>query len=372
MKVLRKRRWLRYTAVASLVVGLAVSGLLVVMSVAMVERPGAPRRTAIAADLNEVAWPHRSPESAIRVTSDGPLPEDLGSFGPCRVFRMGQDDDPSIDGFLLVTSNPKGNSTGTFKGECHSGERACRFRVDLENQNLLFASVMRGRGQPRGTFLYLSGIEFLSPGEQYALRQVCARGWNVVACTIGGDFLAAEKVTTNESGAKRLARRIDNHLADRTYAMESILAFLKATRPDFLTRPRVIVGMSAGAIALPTVVSRVKDIDAAVLIGGGADVASIIADSPLFRDHIQLVETQVTKVSEKDLRISHVPCLDREKREKFVAQTLLLSKLDPFHTARFLEGTPVLQVHARFDQIVPAATGEKLHERLGHPEMAWT
>jgi pimeloyl-ACP methyl ester carboxylesterase len=44
------------------------------------------------------------------------------------------------------------------------------------------------------------------------------------------------------------------------------------------------------------------------------------------------------------------------------------SILDPHHTASHIADIPVLMIHARFDRIVPAATGDALYRRLDRPE----
>jgi hypothetical protein len=192
------------------------------------------------------------------------------------------------------------------------------------------------------------------------LRIARDRGWNVVACTIGIDFTASEKVTVSDKGATRLASRIDDHLSDRAYALEAMIKYLEVERPEILVGPRVVVGMSAGAIALPAAVARIGPVDAAVLIGGGENVAQIITSSPLFNGHIELVETLVDNSDPMHLVISNTPCKNSNKRRKFIERVLQESKLDPHHTAAVLYGTPVLMLHAEYhlskQEVLPASS----------------
>ena len=216
---------------------------------------------------------------------------------------------------------------------------------------------------------YLASIEGLSKREYALLETASDAGWNVIATTVEMSFSSPQQVALDDEGEQQLAIRIDNHLADRAYAVEPITEFLGAERPELLKRPRVMVGMSAGAIALPTVAARVGPLDAAVLIGGGQSVAEIMLTSPLFRQHTTLVERNMD-AGERDDVESH-PVVDRERREEFAERVFARCKLDPANTAAALSKTPVLMLQANYDKIVPARTGNALFESIGQPER-WT
>jgi hypothetical protein len=126
--------------------------------------------------------------------------------------------------------------------------------------------------------------------------------------------------------------------------------------------------MSAGAIALPTVVARIGHVDAAVVIGGGENVAEIIAGSPLFSQHIELVDIHCDMGQKGECNVKLLPCANPQKRAEFVAAVLRKSKIDPRHAAAALKGTPVLMVQAMYDDIVPASAGQSMYESLGRPE----
>jgi pimeloyl-ACP methyl ester carboxylesterase len=227
---------------------------------------------------------------------------------------------------------------------------------------------MPATGRAIGTLLYLGSIDVNSAGETKMLQLARSRGWNVLACSIGLDYMAPEKIVVDDGGSTRLARRIDDHLADRAYAMEALLAYLQSHRSELLVGPRVIVGMSAGAIAVPTVVARIGPVDAAVVIGGGENVAEIIANSPLFSHHIELVDVRLEASPKGDRNVKLLPCENPQKRAEFVAAVLHKSKIDPRHVAAALQGTPVLMVQAKYDDIVPAAAGRSMYESLDRPE----
>lgn len=332
----------------------------------------APRRVRSDRVLPDDAWPGREPSRSVDITGSGKLPSDQGVFGQCRIFSLGPDvEDTTAEHLMLIakaSSGDRGELTGVFEGKGLATSSSSNFKVKLDGQNLLFAQVLPTGRKANGVLLFLGSIDALSSGERQALQVARDRGWNVVACTIGIDSTASENVTVSDNGAARLASRIDEHLCDRAYALEAMIKYLEVKRPDLLVGRRVVVGMSAGAIALPTAVARIGPVDAAVLIGGGENVARIVTNSPLLSGHTELVETVVDSSDPKHLVISKAACKDPNKRRKFVEQVLQESKLDPHHTASVLRGTPVLMLHAEYDRIVHAETGRALYESLQRPE----
>jgi hypothetical protein len=162
-----------------------------------------------------------------------------------------------------------------------------------------------------------------------------------------------------ESVGRTIAKETDEALASNAYAVEAVLDYLNTQRPDIAPRahniPVVVVGMSAGALAAPAAVARVRDqIDAVVLVGGGADLFRISQESTLTNGGIDIYRGT-----------RRAPKAVREQIDEVYLRT---SRLDPYHTAPLLAGLPVLQVHAAWDGWVPEQTGELLSQRLGHPD----
>lgn len=162
-----------------------------------------------------------------------------------------------------------------------------------------------------------------------------------------------------EAIARTIARETDEALASNAYAVEAVLDYLNTQRPDIAPRanhiPVVIVGMSAGALAAPAAAVRVRDqINALVLVGGGADLFRISQESSLTNGGIEILRGK-----------RRAP---RSVRDKIDALYLQTTRLDPYHTAPLLAGLPVLQVHAAWDGWVPKETGELLSKRLDHPD----
>jgi len=228
----------------------------------------------------------------------------------------------------------------------------------------------------RGTVIYLASIMGLPPQEQAFLRRLRRAGWNVAACLPSLELFYRDGWPRLEGGgdltkaARHLAERIDGHLAERAYAVEALLEYLAEERPAWLEVPRVAIGSSAGAIALPAVVARIGEVDAAVLIGGGAHVPRIIMDSwlgiykPVL--HVEAPQPGAGRNPHQTTR----PLTPRERR-LLKEQAFRKSRLDPAHLGSVLNGTPTLLVSARHDGIVPAETGDLLYEALHRPER-WT
>jgi fermentation-respiration switch protein FrsA (DUF1100 family) len=151
--------------------------------------------------------------------------------------------------------------------------------------------------------------------------------------------------------AYRLAAELDAQQASLAYAVEAMLRCLPAQHPEVSDRPVVIAGLSLGGLCAPTTAARVHDaVDAVVIVGGGANVARIIVNGSL------------TGLA------TRAPRRLRKPLDELCSAYLNVSRLDPFYTAMALRDIPVLVLHARWDAIVPAATGDLLWERLGRPE----
>lgn len=237
----------------------------------------------------------------------------------------------------------------------------------------------------RGMVVYLSSILGISDAEAKLIHSMRRNGWAVIVVTPSADIYSEtvfivpeesagrdashsgtrvpvqndgdqdESVDGVDQAARRIAMTMDNHLAERVYAVESALEFVHAHLPEIRREPLVLIGGSAGALNLPALAVRLEEqVDAAVIIGGGADFFRIINESPLAQGRL--------KIRWPDGRP------ERRDRERLASLVRSYSRLDPYHTAPFLGSTPVLLLHAMYDAIIPTATGDLLHQRLGEPE----
>jgi alpha-beta hydrolase superfamily lysophospholipase len=162
---------------------------------------------------------------------------------------------------------------------------------------------------------------------------------------------------TLEESARVMALPLQSRAAEIAYAVEAAFAHLHRVRPQLTGLPRIVMGSSAGAITLPTVVAREPQAyRAAVFVGGGADFWLINARSNYARG-VDAIRSKWIRgePTEADLRIVD-------------AAYLAAAPLDAYHTAKVLHEMPVLMVHGAVDRAVPAALGNLLWERLARPE----
>ena len=157
--------------------------------------------------------------------------------------------------------------------------------------------------------------------------------------------------------ANQLAKVLQSRAAEIAYAVQAAFQHVSSVRPDLANLPRVVVGSSAGAITLPTVVAREPDrYLAAVLIGGGVDYWLINSRSNYRRTADALryrwLRGEPTEVDER----------------RVDALYLAAAPLDGYHTAKVLRDKPVLMLQGVLDRAVPASLGDLLWARLGKPE----
>ncbi len=165
--------------------------------------------------------------------------------------------------------------------------------------------------------------------------------------------------------AGKVARMNDDRVAEGAYATKAAVDYLFTKRSNLIDKPVILLGMSGGAMMLPTVYAYAPDhYDAAVLIAGGANFLQISLDSN-YKSWIDAITFDFDPRSDRAGKITG------EHRENFLGDYLKESKLDAYHTATEMADVPVLMLHASFDQAVPSSTGELLYRQLGQPER-WT
>ena len=175
-----------------------------------------------------------------------------------------------------------------------------------------------------------------------------------------------------ESGVARKAARLnDERVAEGAYATKAALDYVHGLRPELVGKPAVLVGMSGGAMMLPTVYAYSPHAyDGAVLIAGGADFLSIAIES----NYKKWIDASVFdfKADSQEARLN--TDLGKPTKEQLATLSSVYlehSKLDAYHTATELGDIPVLMLHASLDQAVPASSGELLYQQLGEPDR-WT
>lgn len=158
-----------------------------------------------------------------------------------------------------------------------------------------------------------------------------------------------------DPAARKIAAAVDDRLAEKAYAIEAMLEYLAARRPDLPRRPLVLAGFGTGAAVLPVAAAKLgSGIDATVMVAAGANLLEVSLTGEEIESGIEVI------------------CGDYElagRNLRWLSDLYLAeSRLDPFHTSRFLGRSPVLLLQGRLDGVVPAWTGDLLHQRLGRPD----
>ncbi len=158
--------------------------------------------------------------------------------------------------------------------------------------------------------------------------------------------------------AASIALELGDRAAECAYAVDAVIATLEQERPMLKGAGRFGVGLSGGAMVLPTVVARNPTTwIAAVFIGGGVD----------FLD-IGLRSNYTNWIDALRFRRSDGQPLDANQSARLVAAYRAQASLDSYHTIDALAGKPMLMIHGTGDMAVPADLGDLLWTRAGKPE----
>ena len=219
--------------------------------------------------------------------------------------------------------------------------------------------------QPIGLAVLMPGI-FATPRDvsDRAERGLLMRGWAVLRMLSPPSRMTEHTEYTINSldpvpVVKQIAADLDSRSAEAAFAVQAAAEFVLGQDSVLVDKPRVIIGMSGTAIALPTIVAYEPEAyDAAVFIGGGADSFRIAIESS-YRDWIDSIQISTTNNS-----------VDGSQSNDFNLQDeyFELSRLDGVHTAQSMSHIPILMIHGSSDTAVPASTGDLLWEKLGKPE----
>lgn len=239
--------------------------------------------------------------------------------------------------------------------------------VRIERTWFAYFGPIRAAGEappaPQGVVLLMPGMfgtpEPVLNGLTAALRK---RGLGVLRM-IAQPGRFTERLTLEldpEGDVQKEVRRatlaFDSREAECAYAAQGAWAHLTTAKPETAGVPRAIIGFSAGAITLPTVVAREPDkYAAAVMVGGGCHWW-LLNEKSNYRTMIDAIDVKwASGPSEADLVAARAAYLDA-------------SLLDPFNTAQALRGKPTIVIQGVSDLAVPSPLGDCLWERAGKPE----
>jgi len=315
------------------------------------------------ADLSSTnIWPDRATPTKIEfVDVVGEAPKDMGAFGQARIVELPDDDARELTCLVVIHhAQPRSNPQRVRVSHANGS-----VRLPMRDYNGSKATIRLSRSkQPRGMFIYLTGIVGLTPPERKLVDTFQHAGWHTIASETSHNFFRRRRVTVNmekfNAQAAQLGADVNDHLADKAYTVEALMAYLRKQHPTAANGPIVIAGGSAGAIAVPAVATRIGRADAIVLIGSGGNASRIVTESslaPLTLYH-QTSDTGATNPSK----------LNADERVRFAAAMHEQVDLDGLRLARHWLKTPILMVRAELDEMVPAVTNDELYKALAKPE----
>ena len=283
-------------------------------------------------------------------------PEGPGSlvFMPPVEPGEGDADGDEAETFVFVSARPNGKSTPEDP------------RVDIERT---WFAVYNGAGdEPKGTIVLIPGML----GTPQPIIEGLVRYWRNNGYTVlrflshPSRFTERVEVPIAEgeeaAAGRRLAEIYDERTAECAYAADAAVSHLFARREALADKPVVLVGMSGGAMVLPTVYAYAPErYNAAVLIAGGLNFLKISALSN-YADWIDAIVLDWAPDAPGTGRPTP------ERLERLSNAYLGASRLDATHTASELADVPVLVLHATKDRAVPSELGDALWRLLGTPE----
>ncbi|MBL4590656.1 MAG: hypothetical protein JKY96_01725 [Phycisphaerales bacterium] len=220
-----------------------------------------------------------------------------------------------------------------------------------------------------GTIVILPGM-FGTPEPVINSAEVSFQsyGWAVVRMmSHPSGFTAHKRVVIEKEREAEIAAEIaleyDQRTAECAYASDAALEYVFDAHPELGELPVVLLGMSGGAMVLPTVYAYSPDrYDAAVLVAGGGNSMLISAMS----SYKEMIDAVRLDYDASTTRIDGKPT--REILLGLSEAYLKVAKLDPIITAKEMHNIPVLMLHAKNDKAVPAKRGVDLYNALGRPE----
>lgn len=338
--------------------------------------------TAVLADEPAaLKWPARlgAAEGTHGIVRELPAPHGLRSYrqvGPIAVPLRGVEREMAEA--LVGAEGLERAETGAAGSFLYQAVRAEGVEPGSGPRHLLFMSATAGerpairrtwfavfepQGERRGVALLMPGL-FGTPEPVLKLFATRLRGdgWVVLRMMAQPSSFTDKRVFELSSALDReqiaeFARDADERAAECAYAVEGAFKFLEAETPALAGQPRIAVGMSGGAMTLPTVVAREPGrYSATVMIAGGCDFLALTNET----NYTMLVDA---------VRIRWTPEEPTPEQYKAVDEAYLAAvSLDSYHTALAMRGTSMLMIHGEHDAAVPARLGDLLWERLGRPE----
>jgi len=186
-----------------------------------------------------------------------------------------------------------------------------------------------------------------------------------------------------DAQAELVARTLGDRAAECAYAVQAAVIYAKDTRADLRALPVTLLGLSGGAMVLPTVAARQPNLyQQALLVAGGADFLRLSIESN-YRQLIDAVHfvwfdgtSGPSKPPRGDGRVApdaelmaasdHLP---PQVSARFSSLYHKHAALDSRSTGSVLSQLRTRMILARNDRAVPIARGMELWQQAGRPPL---
>ncbi len=221
---------------------------------------------------------------------------------------------------------------------------------------MVYRASWRYNQKPKGLAFILCGLGGMQHSSKTLGTEMLKDGWAVVYMYTVLDVPEYQmKVKLNGENAMQSAINLfDTKYCQVITATKAIRKRMETKLPSLQQTPFVLIGISAGALNTPAVYHELQeDVDAVVLVAGGANMFSIVQDG---------VFTNWKFVDEDEKRFTKNELIQLE------AEYLRTPSRDPYFLAPGLPHEKTLIIHAKWDEVVPSENGDLLYERAGMPE----
>lgn len=226
----------------------------------------------------------------------------------------------------------------------------------------------------KGLIVYHTSIMLLSIAEKSMVNKLNRKGWNVMVA-LPPDSLYRTKLPamtspqgTLQSATELIAEDMDRHYAEQASSTRAAIAYLKETRPAWLTQKRVLMGTSVGTFGLPAEALMNPGWDSIVIVSGGTNLLSTFA-SGAARVLANTLDWVADARKDPPVEVTRIPT-DQEYL-RIYQQAATLTKLHAGALAPRLRDQRILMISGTLDRILPKNQLEEYHRALGKPER-WT
>ncbi len=267
---------------------------------------------------------------------------------------------PAADGAEVGPDAPV--SAFVFVSAVHSDEPEPT--LALQRTWFAFYNPVEPERDPRGVVLVVPGMfgtpETVAEAMVQTLRHA---GWHVLRMLTQPSRFTERRVFTidpnadPDPSAREAAHILGDRAAECAFAVQAAFAHVERADPRLAALPRAAIGMSGGAMAMPTILALEPErYSACVLVAGGADFWAVAALSN-YADWIDAVRVEW---------IGGPP--PRAAIDRFAEAYRAVAPLDNVNTASVASSIQTLMIHGTRDRAVPSDLGDLLWERLGRPE----